>query len=112
MINRQVAPVLEPQVSCLLQEFRVARCRLVLLSPTLPGLQPVCRSSAVAQYCPKQHLLIFSVIGVNQGEKKRIATPAPMRCRGVPSSRTAFHYAIIIVTGSRRFSIVDDAQWG
>ena len=31
MINRQVAPVLEPQVSCLLQEFRVARCRLVLL---------------------------------------------------------------------------------
>ena len=72
MINRQVAPMLEPQVSCLLQGFRVARCRLVLLSPTLPGLQPVCRSSAVAQYCPEQHLLIFSMIGVNQGEKKEV----------------------------------------
>ena len=75
MTNRQVAPVLEPQVSRELQEFRVARCRLVLLSPTLPGLQPVCRSSAVTQYCPKPHLLIFSVIGVYQGKKRGLQLP-------------------------------------
>ena len=70
MTNRQVAPVLEPHVPCLLQEFRVARGRLVLLladATCSAASMPKQRGRTVLPPVPPA---TFGLIGGNQGRKR------------------------------------------